>query len=213
MAFCDYCNLFNGQPFLLINFHLQICGVIPYAVTITTSKITNLEWQFCCNNRLGFVSYHILTKNMLSENLSPSEYSKFSQKVSTSPSSLVLKSLCLQKGNSFSKLTFQVDYGLLWSIYYECMGKVVQGRVARRIMGDFHKLFIWAVMNNLPDMMHLLWSHGEDFLLKSLTGQCALKLMIEIGEKHGMSATVISQYKTQKMYDFRLLFNVCFLVL
>ena len=93
------------------------------------------------------------------------------------------------------------------------MGKVVQGRVARRIMGDFHKLFIWAVMNNLPDMMHLLWSHGEDFLLKSLTGQCALKLMIEIGEKHGMSATVISQYKTQKMYDFRLLFNVCFLVL
>ena len=83
------------------------------------------------------------------------------------------------------------------------MGKVVQVEVARRNMGDFHKLFIWAVMSNLPDMMYLFWSHGEDFLLKSLTGQCALNLMIEIGGKHAMSDTVISQYKTQKMYELR----------
>ena len=83
------------------------------------------------------------------------------------------------------------------------MGKVVDKRYARSIIGDFHKLFIWAVINNLPDMMYLLWSHGEDFLLKSLTGQCALNLMIEIGGKHGMSDTVISQYKTQKKYELR----------
>lgn len=104
----------------------------------------------------------------------------------------------------------QVDDGLLCSIYHECVGKAVPEEVARRIIGDFHKLFIWAVINNLPDMMYLLWSHGEDFLLKSLTGQCALNLMIEIGGKQGMCDTVISQYKTQKMYEFRLSFNVCF---
>ena len=83
------------------------------------------------------------------------------------------------------------------------MGKVVEKEVVRKNMGDFHKLFIWAVMNNLPDMMYLLWSHGEDFLLKSLTGQCTLNLMIEIGGKHGMSDTVISQCKTQKTYELR----------
>ena len=57
------------------------------------------------------------------------------------------------------------------------------------------ELFLWAVINNLPDMMDVLLLRGHDLLRKALIGEKASKLMIEIGEKHGMLDDTISQYK------------------
>ena len=57
------------------------------------------------------------------------------------------------------------------------------------------ELFLWAVIKNLPDMMDVLLLRGHDLLRKALIGEKASKLMIEIGEKHGMLDDTISQYK------------------
>ena len=57
------------------------------------------------------------------------------------------------------------------------------------------ELFLWAVINNLPDMIDVLLLRGHDLLRKALIGEKASKLMIEIGEKHGMLDDTISQYK------------------
>ena len=57
------------------------------------------------------------------------------------------------------------------------------------------ELFLWAVISNLPDMMDVLLLRGQDFLRKALIGEKASKLVIEIGEKHGMLDDTISQYK------------------
>ena len=57
------------------------------------------------------------------------------------------------------------------------------------------ELFLWAVVSNLPDMMDVLLLRGQDLLMKALIGEKASKLMIEIGEKHGMLDDTISQYK------------------
>ena len=57
------------------------------------------------------------------------------------------------------------------------------------------ELFLWAVISNLPDMMDVLLLRGQDLLRKALIGEKASKLVIEIGEKHGMSDDTISQYK------------------
>ena len=60
------------------------------------------------------------------------------------------------------------------------------------------ELFLWAVISNLPDMMDALLLRGQDLLRKALIGEKASKLMIEIGEKHGMLDDSISQYKRNK---------------
>ena len=57
------------------------------------------------------------------------------------------------------------------------------------------ELFLWAVLSNLPDMMDVLLLRGQGLLRKALIGEKASKLMIEIGEKHGMLDDSISQYK------------------
>ena len=57
------------------------------------------------------------------------------------------------------------------------------------------ELFLWAVISNLPDMMDVLLLRGQDLLRKALIGEKASKLVIETGEKHGMSDDTISQYK------------------
>ena len=57
------------------------------------------------------------------------------------------------------------------------------------------ELFLWALISNLPDMMDVLLLRGQDFLRKALIGEKASKLVIEIGEKHGMLDDTISQYK------------------
>ena len=57
------------------------------------------------------------------------------------------------------------------------------------------ELFLWAVISNLPDMMDVLLLRGQDLLREALIGEKASKLVIEIGEKHGMSDDTISQYK------------------
>ena len=60
---------------------------------------------------------------------------------------------------------------------------------------EFQELFLWAVISNLSDVMHLLWSYGEDYLRKALVGEYASNLMVKIGEKHKMADDIISQYK------------------
>ena len=65
-------------------------------------------------------------------------------------------------------------------------------------MGKIHELFLWSVIINLPDVMNALLLHGEDFLRKALIGECASKLLIEIGEKHHMTDDLISQFKRNK---------------
>ena len=65
-------------------------------------------------------------------------------------------------------------------------------------MGKIHELFLWAVISNLPDVMNALLLHGEDFLRKALIGECASKLMIQIGEKHQMTDDLITQFKCNK---------------
>lgn len=57
------------------------------------------------------------------------------------------------------------------------------------------ELFLWAVINNLPDMIDVLLLRGHDLLRKALIGEKTSKLIIEIGEKHGMLDDTISQYK------------------
>ena len=54
------------------------------------------------------------------------------------------------------------------------------------------------MISNLPDMMDALLLRGQDLLRKALIGEKASKLMIEIGEKHGMLDDNISQYKRNK---------------
>ena len=78
---------------------------------------------------------------------------------------------------------------------------------------EFQELFLWAVISGLPDMMHMLWSHGEDYLRKALIGEYVSNLMIETGEKHRMADDAISKYRCTKKYDqFFVLFFVCFLI-
>ena len=95
------------------------------------------------------------------------------------------------------KISFQVDQILIQRLYGDCMCNINQ-EVRDDGCGAFHELFLWAVINNLPDLMHLLWLRGEDFLRKTLIGECASKLMIEIGEKHRMLDDVISDYKSNE---------------
>ena len=63
------------------------------------------------------------------------------------------------------------------------------------------ELFLWAVISNLPDMMDVLLLRDQDLLRKALIGEKASKLMIEIGEKHGMLDDVIFHYKRNEQYD------------
>lgn len=86
---------------------------------------------------------------------------------------------------------------LLKSLYEDCSGRGVR----QLKLGSFHELFVWAVISNLPDMMHLLWSRGEDSLRKALIGECTSKLMIKIAEKHKMLDDVVSEYKSNEKYD------------
>ena len=90
-----------------------------------------------------------------------------------------------------------MDQILIQRMYGDCMCNINQ-EVRYDGCGAFHELFLWAVINNLPDLMHLLWLRGEDFLRKTLIGECASKLMIEIGEKHRMLDDVISDYKSNE---------------
>ena len=63
------------------------------------------------------------------------------------------------------------------------------------------ELFLWAVISNLPDMMDVLLLRDQDLLRKALIGEKASKLMIEIGEKHGMLDDVIFHYKRNEQSD------------
>ena len=65
---------------------------------------------------------------------------------------------------------------------------------------EFQELFLWAVISGLPDMMHMLWSHGEDYLRKALIGEHVSNLMNEFGEKHRMRDDVLSKYRCTKKY-------------
>lgn len=83
---------------------------------------------------------------------------------------------------------------ILEMLYNDCLCYVDQDSMVN-IKGGILELFLWAVVSNLPDMMHVLYLHGEDFTRKALIGECASKLMIKIGEKHRMLDDIISQYK------------------
>ena len=83
---------------------------------------------------------------------------------------------------------------MLESLYKDCLlniGEYVKEKKTK-IVTEF---FLWAVISNLPDMMDVLFLHGQDLLRKALIGEKASKLMIEIGEKQKMSDDIISQYK------------------
>ena len=83
---------------------------------------------------------------------------------------------------------------MLKKLYTDCLFNVddyVNEKKARLMI----ELFLWAVVSNLPDMMDVLLLRGQDLLMKALIGEKASKLMIEIGEKHGMLDDTISQYK------------------
>lgn len=64
----------------------------------------------------------------------------------------------------------------------------------------FHKIFLWAVITNKPDMMYLFWSRGEDFLRKALIAEKACKLMVEVGQKYRMLDDLINQYRAHGTY-------------
>ena len=79
-------------------------------------------------------------------------------------------------------------------MYADCFFNVddyVKEKKARAVI----ELFLWAVISNLPDMMDVLLLRDQDLLRKALIGEKASKLMIEIGEKHGMLDDVIFHYK------------------
>ena len=83
---------------------------------------------------------------------------------------------------------------MLKKLYADCLFNVddyVNEKKTRLMI----ELFLWAVVSNLPDMMDVLLLRGQDLLMKALIGEKASKLMIEIGEKHGMLDDTISQYK------------------
>ena len=83
---------------------------------------------------------------------------------------------------------------MLEKLYTDCLFNVAEyvNEKKTRVMME---LFLWAVINNLPDMMDVLLLRGHDLLRKALIGEKASKLMIEIGEKHGMLDDVIFHYK------------------
>ena len=79
-------------------------------------------------------------------------------------------------------------------MYTDCLFNV-DDYVKGEKTGAMIELFLWAVISNLPDMMDVLLLRGQDLFRKALIGEKASKLVIEIGEKHGMSDDNISQYK------------------
>ena len=59
----------------------------------------------------------------------------------------------------------------------------------------FHQLFLWAVINNMPDMADEFLSRGNDMLRKCLIGERASKLMVKIGSKRNMADGLVSEFK------------------
>ena len=87
-----------------------------------------------------------------------------------------------------------MDLDLLKMLYKDCMCNFSESLV-KLDLEEFQELFLWAVISNLSDVMHLLWSYGEDYLRKALIGEYASNMMVKVGEKHKMADDTISKYK------------------
>lgn len=62
----------------------------------------------------------------------------------------------------------------------------------------FHQVFLWAVLNNMPEMAYEVWSWGDDPLRKCLIGKASSKLMVRIGKARKMADVLVSAFEASE---------------
>lgn len=88
---------------------------------------------------------------------------------------------------------------VLQDLYKDCMLNIYfQSRIDES-RHQYHQIFLWAVLSNMPDMAFHFWSRGHNALKKCLIAEAASKMMVKIGRKRKLLDDLISEFmKSQK---------------
>ena len=63
------------------------------------------------------------------------------------------------------------------------------------------ELFLWSILNNLPDMAFLFWTRGEEALAKALIASRLFQQMAKVGTSRHLLNDVVENLESNAKYS------------